>query len=557
MSVRFRIRTPGGQELSFASHEMFEDFVRSGELSPDDLVYDRETGSWSPARTHPTVLEIQYEQEAEEEAAQAPPVGDAADGSEAAAGPGDEATPSGEEDAAGREEDAPGTGEAGTGPEEREPMLEMGDDLGLDLAVHEEESAEEAKRRLIEKLEAEREAERDPGGPRESLAGFMVDSGSAELIRTERPGERPRPTPEQKRMQEQRSKPKPRSPAASRRPQRGTSPALSGKGRAARPSRAATGRGRKEAPGRKGGLGRFLFLLLLLGVVAAGAWMGYQLLQAGPETGLPEEEGPTPAAGAVSSEPAAREPGPTPPPARPADGDPADAVLVAAAVSGVDSAGGEPGDTGVAPAAAEPVIPATPAAVRERARERYLASTQAGFRDLEPVPEIWPEGPYLSVPTDHPGVVDVWQQYRATIRDVRASDEERYRTAYEAALDDAGIEGEEREERLTAAMAAFRDSAPAREAHFDRVEALATAAIQSHDALVEAEGLILWDATGSTGPGSGIGQGVSGRDAESQLLLDQVVELLTAALDADGEGPGAPENVREWVWDGFLDAATR
>ena len=42
---------------------MFEDFVRSGDLSPDDLVYDVETSSWAPSRTHPIVLEIEYEKE--------------------------------------------------------------------------------------------------------------------------------------------------------------------------------------------------------------------------------------------------------------------------------------------------------------------------------------------------------------------------------------------------------------------------------------------------------------------------------------------------------------
>ena len=62
MPVRFRIRASAGQELSFASQEMFEDFVRSGDLSPDDLVYDAEDGSWFPARTHPIVLEIGYEE---------------------------------------------------------------------------------------------------------------------------------------------------------------------------------------------------------------------------------------------------------------------------------------------------------------------------------------------------------------------------------------------------------------------------------------------------------------------------------------------------------------
>ena len=38
---------------------------------------------------------------------------------------------------------------------------------------------------------------------------------------------------------------------------------------------------------------------------------------------------------------------------------------------------------------------------------------------------------------------------------------------------------------------------------------------------------------------------------------DQVSDLLSATLDADGLGPRTGTNVRAWVWDGFLDAATR
>jgi hypothetical protein len=158
------------------------------------------------------------------------------------------------------------------------------------------------------------------------------------------------------------------------------------------------------------------------------------------------------------------------------------------------------------------------------------------------------------MPTEYPEVVDVWQSYVATIRAVRAGDRERYRLAYEAALDDAALEGEARVARLAGALQDFDASREWREAHFGRVEALATAAIQSHNALVEAEGLILYD------PGSGsagLGAGSTARDADAQLLLDQVLDLLTSTLDAGGLGPREGARVREWVWDGFLDAVAR
>lgn len=285
----------------------------------------------------------------------------------------------------------------------------------------------------------------------------------------------------------------------------------------------------RDRGSKRGGLGRVVFVLIVLGLLAAGAYVGYQALQAGP---TPPETSETSGASEAAVEPEAM---------------PASDLAVVSVAE----------ETEATPPAREPVIADTEAAVRERTRERYLASTQAVFRALRPIPEVWPEGPYLSVPSDHPDVVDVWQHYRATVGEVRATDEERYGAALERALDDAGLDGEPRNARRDAVLPGFESSAPLRAAHYDRVEALATAALQSHDALVETEGLLIYDPTASTGPAEGIGRGVSGRDAESQLLLDQVVELLTASLDAGGRGPGSPENVREWVWDGFLDAATR
>ncbi|NNM34124.1 MAG: hypothetical protein HKO53_13705 [Gemmatimonadetes bacterium] len=269
-------------------------------------------------------------------------------------------------------------------------------------------------------------------------------------------------------------------------------------------------------------------LLVVLGILVGGGYAGYSLWSAESEPDLPEPD--VPQATLPGADPVESEPEPEPVVTEPEP---------------------EPEPT------PEAVIPDTPAAVRERAQERYLAATQTELRSLQPIPEIWPEGPYLTVPSDHPEVVDVWQDYRATIREVRQADADRYRAAFEAALDDAAVTGDARQARLASGMEEFGSSEELRAAHFDRVEALATAAIQSHNALVEAEGLILFDATGSTGRASGIGAGTSGRNAEAQLLLDQVIELLEDALDADGEGPGSGENVREWVWGGFLDAITR
>lgn len=510
MTVRFRIRTSAGQELSFASREMFEDFVRSGDLSPDDLVYDGETGSWSPARTHPAVLDIQYELEAEGEGdADAEATRSASQTEDAGAekasaddsfglslAPEQERPEEPEAGTSGANQSDPGDS-VGSGPEQ-ESGGGAGEDLDLefDLALTEELSPEDAKKVFLQKLEAEREVDLDAGPSiREGLSGFASETLA------------PRADPPPPRAPE----PPPRAPDPPPRTRSSSS--------TSRSEAEATPKG----PGKKkDGLGRALLRVALLVLLVGGGYVAYQLLAEDPEAVSDDDT----VAGESPVEPVAEAAEPDPE-AEPVEPEPP----------------------------REPVIPSTQAAVRERAQERYLTSTQAALRDLQPIPEVWPEGPYLAVPSRYPGILDIWQDYRSTIRAVRDDDRERYRAAFSAALDDAAVPAEGRQERIDAALEDFTAGSELREAHFDRVEALATAAIQSHNALMEAEGLILYDPTGTTG--QGLGQGTSARTDEAQLLLNQVVELLTAALDADGEGPGSGENVREWVWDGFLDAATR
>jgi hypothetical protein len=205
----------------------------------------------------------------------------------------------------------------------------------------------------------------------------------------------------------------------------------------------------------------------------------------------------------------------------------------------------------------EPLIAQTEPAIRERAQELFLTSTQNALRDLPPIPEAWATGSYFSLPSDHPDVLTGWESYLATIRTVRAGDAGRYAEAYELALDDALIEADARAERRGTALTDFDLSTETRAAHYDLVEALASAAIQSHNALVESEGLILYESGGSPGGETGMGAGAFGRDEEADQLLAQVIELLSGSLDADGLGPGDGMSVRAWVWEGFLDAATR
>jgi len=342
MAVRFRIRTSAGQELSFASHEMFEDFVRSGDLSPDDLVYDADTESWSSARTHPIVLEIEYGSESAS--------GFDADEFDAVAEPSDDVV-----------------------PELLFADVSIDDGFGLELAPPPDPQQQQEARDFVAKMEAEREASLR----RDGVASARLESGSGTLAELGAVGDTLAPRPE--------VSPRRREPSERRRDDADRSP-VSRRG----PSTAsAAPTGRRAAP-----LVGLAFLIVALG--GAGGYAGFRLVSAAPPESPVVDPG-TPV------EPMTVEPAPPTPP---------------------------PG----------PVIEPTPAAVTERARERFLTAARTEMRNLPPIPDAWPSGRYLSLPSEYPGVVDVWQSYLYTMRAVRARDVQRYGEAYESALDDAQVQ---------------------------------------------------------------------------------------------------------------------
>lgn len=479
MSARFRIRTKEGQELSFASHEIFAEFVRSGDVSPDDVVYDAETREWSSAQTHPVVLQIQLE--AEE-------VAGAEEGAEAeqsrdAPGPAD--TADGDEIEEGLEGSA---SEADVESVEENAVAEIDLDLApapAGLSPHEQAAA------FVAKMEAERASEQifDPD------LGLKMERGSSSVLEELVPPVADAPPKPQSTPQEERSRSRREPLMAPERPEGRRAPARE------RPTAVPARAGGK--PARRGAARRFaLFAILAAAAAAAGVYFAPDLL------------GPTTGEGNELETGAAFEPSPT------------------------------------------PEIASTEEAVRARARERFLTSTQVAMRGLEQIPDAWLRGSYLAAPSDYPRVPEVWERYVTTIRDVRARDDERYREAYLRALDDARVvEGGARTLRLSGALTAFRSDAARREAHYDRVEALALTSIRGHDALVQAEGTIMYQpATGPALSADPVIEAV-GRSAEAQRLLNQVLDAILALLHAEG-GPGEASNIREWVWDGLLDAVT-
>ncbi|MDH3207871.1 MAG: hypothetical protein OEO79_14800 [Gemmatimonadota bacterium] len=455
MSVRFRIRTSQGQEISFASHEMFAEFVRSGDLSPDDVVYDAETREWSSALTHPVVLQIELDSEDAAEEVSSPP------------------------------EAGVDQADADTGPD-----VQSAPDIGLQLApaLDQLTPAQEAAA-FVKKMEAERASARhfDDEPP---MRGFRMEQGSSGLIGdVVRAPEEPAPT---------RPEPGPPEPRKGSRhePVRREAPARKDtkvKPPKKKKRRKKSGAGRKNAP-----------LLIVAAVVVAG------VVYFGPE-------------------------------------------LLAPPTGGGSAVGG---GTVELPPLPPPLIPDTEDALRARAQERYLATTRSLLRDLPPIPTIWLQGAYLAAPSEYPQVREVWNLYLTTVRQARAGDNERYRAGYLRALDDARVDGTARTLRLAGAVSAFQGEVGPRAAHYDRVEALITAALRGHDALVEAEGSISYEpASGTPVSGDPVIEAV-GRNSAAQSLLDQVLDMILGELN-DPEGPGRTESVGEWIREGILDAVTR
>jgi hypothetical protein len=221
------------------------------------------------------------------------------------------------------------------------------------------------------------------------------------------------------------------------------------------------------------------------------------------------------------------------------------------------------GGATTSPTPVDPVVPVEPPpeiasdeeAVRRRAQERYLNATQTALRGLDPIPEVWLRGQYLAAPSDYASVRAVWDEYLTTVREVRATDAQRYEAAYTRALDDARVAPDARTARMASALASFQAGAAARDGHYDRVERVAAAALRGHDALVQAEGTIAYEpAAGQRVSSDPIIEAV-GRGPEAQALLERVLDNILAELQGPG-GPGEAANVREWVWAGLLDAVT-
>jgi len=427
MSARFRIRTPQGQELSFGSEEMFADFVRSGDLSEGALVYDADTGEWSPAQTHSLVLGLREESEA-------------------------------------------GTGgEAGGTPGGATASPVAG---ALNLQLAPQQTPEEAAAAFVERLEEERASDFERI---EELRGLKsdakVDQAFGDIERTP-----PAPPPPQV------------SPSGGEPPR-------------VRPRRKPPTRGSTTATApqqrtvdRRGSRG-FLTWALLLGGAAAAVVLG------------PE--------------------------------------IVARAMGSVESDDDGPTVTELS------VVPDTEEGLVTFADVRFLGRVRGELASLPSIPREWLDGRYLASASGYPHVRDTWEAHLAAVRRLRVDEGDHYSAAYLSALDDARVTGPTRTLRLASAMSRFERAAPARQRHYERVEALAVAAIDFHDLLVRREAQISYEpAVGTRISADPVLQAAS-PDPVVQREMESGLDRVLAALSAQGAGPVEAARVPEWTFEGL------
>lgn len=149
MEPRFRIRTREGEEFCPETTELFAEFIRSGAVRPEDLVYDSLTGEWVPAALHPTVRLVQ----------DALANGwESVDGIPLQHGPGEVDAARGSTDGDGAGKEASGTEQAHAGPADEDASDLPG---RLDLVEFPAISPAEEARAFIERMEDERRSNPD------------------------------------------------------------------------------------------------------------------------------------------------------------------------------------------------------------------------------------------------------------------------------------------------------------------------------------------------------------------------------------------------------------
>ncbi len=145
-------------------------------------------------------------------------------------------------------------------------------------------------------------------------------------------------------------------------------------------------------------------------------------------------------------------------------------------------------------------------------------------------PEDWLGGYYLSHAGEFDSVRRYWSAYRSYLRGVKAQDAVLFRRGLASALQDLEVQPHRRPDLIEAAAARFRAGRAGRDSLYDAMSAVAEAAVDLHDFLVEREAEIEYDPvrTGRISRDPVLEAYASGEDARAALEehLDRLLDRM-------------------------------
>lgn len=112
---------------------------------------------------------------------------------------------------------------------------------------------------------------------------------------------------------------------------------------------------------------------------------------------------------------------------------------------------------------------------------------------VQRIPGAWLAGHYLSDAGAHPDVQGYWNNYLRFVEAVRSQDTALFRRSFVSRLQEENVSGPIVSIRLARALETFRESQPARDTVYERMEDLAESSLDLHDLLLERTEDIVYD----------------------------------------------------------------
>lgn len=177
-------------------------------------------------------------------------------------------------------------------------------------------------------------------------------------------------------------------------------------------------------------------------------------------------------------------------------------LLVSAAVYGVSRAVNPSGSAQASTGGPESVEGAT----RTASSSPWTAAEGSAFRDMlegvdslrevysvERIPSMWLAGPYLADADTFPEIREYWENYQRFVDGVRSQDTALFRRSFVDRMQEQGVSGSMVSIRLARALDTFRESQPARDTVYERMEDLAASALDLHELLADRSEDLVYD----------------------------------------------------------------